>query len=231
MRAFADLLETTSAAGAGDAVRNLTTTSAVKTALKITSSDLDTLIDSLIPKASKAIVEYCRLARSAAGEVPTFARETLRATWHVDADCKSRGTEIWLPWRPPLASISSVVEADTALVANTDFVVMGNGRAVKLRRMSSDTPIEWSTGKIVVTWLAGFASTMSTNIEDDLEDAAIEQIRGLVFGADRDPAIMSENVPDLASVAYTVTGGSVMGASSILPAARDKLAPWRNPTP
>lgn len=230
MRAFADLLETTSAAGAGDAVRNLTTTSAVKTALRITNSDSDSLIDALIPRVTKSIVEHCRLARSAA-EVPTFARETLRATWYVDPDGKCRGHDLWLPWRPPLASITTVVEDGTTLASGTDFLVLGNGRATFLRRMSSDTPKEWSSAKIVVTWQAGFASTMSTTVEDDLEAAAIEQIKSALYGADRDPNIKSESVPDLASKSYAMPGGDIMGAHVLLPAVRDMLAPWRNPTP
>lgn len=229
MRAFADLLEVTSAAGAGDAVRNLTTTSAVKTALKISNSDSDSLIDAIIPRVTRLIEAHCRLARTAGGELPTFARETLRATWHVSE--KARGSELYLPWRPPFASLTSVVEDGETLVVNTDHIIAGDGRTVMLRRMSSDTPTDWSTGKIVVVWVAGFASTMSSNVEDDLEQAAIEQIKAMLFGADRDPNIRSEASPDIGSVSYSVTGGDAMGARILLPSVRDMLATWRNPIP
>lgn len=232
MRAFADLLETTSAAGSGDAVRNLTTTSAVKTALRITDTNSDTLIDALIPRVTKLIVEECRLARSSAGEVPTFARETLRATWYTADKC--RGCDIWLPWRPPLSSITTVVEDGSTLVAGTDFVTLGNGRATFLRRVSSDTPTDWSAAKLVVTWAAGYASTMSSNIDKDLEAAAIEQIKSMLFGADRDPSIRSESSPDLASVSYSQPGGDTLGALTapfLLASVRSMLAPWRNPAP
>ena len=225
MRAFADLLEVTSAAASTDAARNLTTTASVKTALKITDSASDTLIDALIPRASKLIVEDCRLARSAAGEVPTFARETLRATW--DITTKSRGTDLWLPWRPPLSSVTSVVDDTTTLTVSTDYVVRGSGRSTFLRRVSSDVPVNWSCNKIVVTWVAGFASVMSTNIDKDLEAAAIEQVKGMFYAANRDPAIRSESSPDLAAVSYSVPGGDVMGANVLLPSVRSMLAGWR----
>lgn len=229
MSAFADLLETVTPAASTDAARNLTTTASVKTALKIANSDSDTLIADLIPRVSKLIVEDCRLDRSAAGAVPTFARETLRATWYVAN--KGRGCELWLPWRPPFASLTSVVEDGVTLTVNTDHVVVGNGRVTILRRMSSDTPTWWSCNKIVVTWLGGFASVMSSNIERDLEAAAIEQIRGALFGADRDPAIRSESTPDVGMTAYSVPGGDTMGANVLFPAVRSMLAGWRNSAP
>lgn len=229
MRAFADLLETVSAAGAGDSVRNLTTTTAVKTALKITDSNSDTLIDALVPRVSRMVETECRLARSAAGELPTFARETLRATWYITT--KARGSDLYLPWRPPFSSLTSVVEDGDTLAVGTDHVVMGNGRSTFLRRMSDDSPIDWSMAKIVVTWVAGYASTMSSNIEDDLEAAAIEQIRAMLFGASRDPALRSVSMPDVASESYSVPGGDTMGGRALLPNVRDMLAAWRNPTP
>ena len=74
-------------------------------------------------------------------------------------------------------------------------------------------------------------TSLATNIDAAIEAAAIEQIKGMLFAADRDPTIRSENVPDLAAVSYSVPGGDVMGAHVLLPAVRDMLAPWRNPAP
>jgi hypothetical protein len=231
MRAFADLLETTAAATDDATNRSLTTSTKVKEALRITDSNSDTISAALIPRATALIVAWCRLARDASGAKPTFARETLRATWHAET-IAGRGSELYLPWRVPLFSIDSVVEAETTLAVSTDYVVLGSTPGV-LRRISTDTPIEWSTGKIVVTFKAGFAVTTSlaTNIDAAIEAACIEQIKGMLFAADRDPTIRSENVPDLAAVSYSVPGGDVMGANVLLPAVRDMLAPWRNPAP
>jgi hypothetical protein len=230
MRSFADLLETTTAAASTTAARDLTALATVKTALKITDSDSDTIIGALITRASKLIVDYCRLAPDAAGGIPTFARETLVATWQPDIN--GRGTDLFLPWRLPVYSIDLVVEDTTTLTVATDYALM-HSRAGRLRRISSDTPTLWSAAKIVVTFKAGFSTTTSlaTNIDPTIEAAAIEQVKGMLYGANRDPSIRSENVPDVGAVSFSVTGGDVMGASVLLPAVRDMLAPWRNPAP
>lgn len=231
MRAFADLLETTSAAASTTTARDLTTSARVKSALKITASTDDTLIGELITRVSALVTAHCRLARDAAGALPTFSRETLRATWYVEPSSR-RGAELFLPWRVPVFTVDSVVEDGTTLTAGTDFALLGSigGR---LRRLSSDAPTEWSAAKIVVTFKAGFATTTSlaTNIDPAIEAAVIEQIKGALMGAGRDPAIRSENVPDIAAVSYAIPGGDTMGASVILPQVRDMLAPWRNPAP
>jgi len=232
MRAFADLLDTTAAVASGIGPRNLTTTAAVKVALKITDTASDALIDALIPRVTQLIVDHCRLARDAAGTIPAFGRETLRATWYADACGLLRGTDLFLPWRPPVFSLDSIVESDTTLTVSTDYVLI-SARAGQVRRVSSDVPGEWSTGKIVVVFKAGFdtATSLATNIDKGLEAAAIEQIKAMLHAANRDPAIRSVNAPDIGSESYSVTGGDVMGASVLLPQVRDMLATWRNPAP
>lgn len=232
MRKYADLLETVAPADDSAEERNLTTLAKVKTALNITGTDSDALITDLLPKVSKDIENYCRLERSAGGEVPTFALETLRATWFApdwQERFRPRGAEIYLPWRPPIASIDSVTEDGNTLVAGTDYRVLGNGKSARLQRFNGTSPLYWSANEIVVQFKAGFESVMSDNIEAELAAAAIEQLKGLLFSVDRDPAIRSENVPDMAAVTYSVPGGDVMGASALLPAVRDRLASWKNP--
>lgn len=230
MRSFADLLTTTTAAASTTAARDLTATATVKTALKIADSDSDTLIAALITRASGLIVDYCRLAPDAAGGIPTFSRETLVATWQ--AGTSPRGIDLFLPWRLPVFSIDSVVEDGTTLTASTDYVLM-HSRAGRLRRVSSDAPTDWSSAKIVVTFKAGFSAsaTLAANIDASIEAAAIEQVKGMLYGANRDPFIRSENVPDVGAVSFSVIGGDVMGASVLLPSVRDMLKDWRNPAP
>lgn len=231
MRAFADLLETTAAATDDATNRSLTTSTKVKEALRITDTNSDTIIAALIPRATALIVAWCRLARDAAASKPTFARETLRATWHAEAVSR-RGSELYLPWRVPVFSIDSVVEGDTTLTVSTDYLLLGSTPGV-LRRLSTDTPIEWSTSKIVVTFKAGFAVTTSlaTNIDAAIEAACIEQVKGMLYAANRDPMLRSESFDGLGNVAYNTAGGDMLGAEVLLPSVRDMLAPWRNPTP
>lgn len=230
MRAFADLLTTTTPADSTTTARDLTATATVKTALRISDSNSDTLIAALITRASRLIVDYCRLAPDATGGIPTFARETLVATWH--AGSAERGPDLYLPWRLPVYSVDSVVEDGVTLTVSTDYVLTSS-RAGRLQRVSSDAPTVWPASKIVVTFKAGFstATSLATNIDAGIEAAVIEQVKAMLFAADRDPQIRSENAPDIAAVSYSVTGGDVMGASVLLPAVRDMLAPWRNPAP
>jgi len=238
MRAFADLLETTAVAASTTAARNLTTTDNVKTALKISVATHDALIAFLILRVNKMIVDDCKLASDASGSVPTFARETLRATWQVDPtayagnDQTIRGVDLFFPWRLPVYSIDSVVEDGNTRTVSTDYVLM-SARPGRLRRVSSDTPVEWSTGKIVIVFKAGFdiTSSLATTIDPVIEMAAIEQVKAMFYAANRDPALRSENVPDVAAVSWSVPGGDTMGANALLPTVRDMLAPWRKPYP
>lgn len=226
MRAFADLLEAVLTADAGDTARNLTTLAAVKTALKITGNDQDGLIGDLIPRVTQLIVNHCRLA-TAVGANPTFALETLRATWHPEA-AVCRGEVVFLPWRPPVFSIDTVVENGVTLTAGADFLAEGDRR--RLRRMSGGAPFLWSAGQIVATWKAGFSSVLSANVDDALEAAAIEQIKAMLFAAKRDPALLSENLPGLIASTWAVPGGDTIGANVLLPGVRAALAPWRRPS-
>ena len=233
MRAFADLLETTAPAASTPAARNLTSTANVKVALKIADTGSDDLIAALIPRVTQLIVNNCRLARDAAGAAPTFAVETLKATWFLTAGPRqdrllatTRGHDLYLPWRLPVTSIDSVVEDGATLEADADFVHLGAGQ---LMRISGDAPTYWSTGKIVVAYKAGFsvATDLATNVDPALQAAAIEQVKYMLFGAGRDPAIRVENVYDIARVDYSVPGGDVMGADVLLPAVRDMIASYR----
>jgi hypothetical protein len=235
MRAFSDYLETVAAADSTASARNLTSTANVKTVLNITTSTSDALIDLLIPRVSKLIVDHCLLAPDAAGGVPTFARETLRATWHQDGEALARGCDLFLPWRVPIHSIDAVVEDGVTRVAGTDYLLVG-ARPGCLRRISNDVPVEWSTAKIVVTFKAGFdvTTSLATNIDPAIEAAAIEQVKSMFFAASRDPALRSENVPDVAAVTWSSPGGDTLGALTapfLLPSVRDMLAPWRRPRP
>ena len=237
MRAFADLLETTSPAGSTTEARNLTTQANVKTALRIADTNSDGLIDFLIPRVSKLIVDDCKLASDSTGSAPTFARETLTATWQIEpgytdpsSQYACRGVDLFLPWRLPVYSIDSVVEDGITLTVNTHYRLVA-AKPGRLRRLSSDTPVDWSPGKIVVIFEAGFdvAASLAENIDPSIEMAAIEQIKAMLFAANRDPSVRSENVYDVAAVSYSVPGGDVMGANVLLPTVRDMLTQWRKP--
>ena len=212
------LFEVTAAA-ANAAARRLTTATYV--AATMTDPPADAVLETYIDEVSAKAADYCSLARDSIGSVPTFAAETVRATWFIT---DRRDSELLLPWRVPVTSITSVVEDGLTLTANTDYRLMGAGI---LLRLSSDVPIPWSSGKIVVTYVAGWASALSTNAPADLQAAVSEQVKYRALMIDRDPAVRSESVPDVYTASYAIAGGDNVGASGFLKQVESTLDTYR----
>ncbi|HQR87691.1 MAG TPA: hypothetical protein PLH31_00100 [Caulobacter sp.] len=201
------------------AARRLTTAEKVQAALRLGSVD-STLIESIIDAVSGECVRFCNLARPATGGVPTFGQEALRATWLVTA--LYRGSVLILPWRTPVATVDSVVEDGTTLALNTDFRLVCGGM---LERMTDDAPVSWSPGKIVVSWTAGWS--LPTEVPAELEGQVIEQVKMKYLATDRDPALRSENTPDVWSGSYAVAGGDSIGESGLLKSLEAALSPFK----
>ena len=201
------------------AARRLTTAEKVQAALRLGSVD-STLIESIIDAVSGECVRYCNFARPATGGVPTFGQEVLRATWL--ATDLNRGSTLILPWRSPITTIGSVVEGVTTLAQNSDYRLLGAGM---LERIVDDAPASWSTGKIVVTYTAGWA--LPIDVPAELEGQVIEQVKMKYLATDRDPALRSENTPDVWSGSYAVAGGDSIGESGLLKSLEAALSPFK----
>ena len=212
------LFEVVTPAGSATA-RRLTTAAKVQAALRMGAVDT-TLIESIIDAVSGECVRFCNLARAVAGPVPTFGQEVVRATW-LGTDM-SRSSILVLPWRAPVTAVSSVVEDGTSLALNTDFRLVGGGM---LERMADDTLVCWSTGKIVVSWTAGWS--LPAEVPAELEGQVIEQVKMKYLATDRDPALRSENTPDVWSGSYAVAGGDSIGESGLLRSLEVALSPYR----
>ena len=201
------------------AARRLTTAAKVQAALRLGAVDT-TLIESIIDAVSGECVRFCNLARAVAGPVPTFGLEVVRATW-LGAGM-DRGSILVLPWRAPVTAVSSVVEDGTSLALNTDFRLVGGGM---LERMADDAPVCWSPDKIVVSWTAGWS--LPAEVPAELEGQVIEQVKMKYLATDRDPALRSENTPDVWSGSYAVAGGDSIGESGLLRSLEVALSPYR----
>jgi hypothetical protein len=201
------------------AARRLTTAAKVQAALRMGAVDT-TLIESIIDAASGECTRFCNLARGAAGPVPTFGLEVVRATWlATDMD---RSSVLILPWRTPITTVGSVIEDGTTLVMNAGFRLLGSGM---LERMANDTPVCWSPGKIVVSWTAGWP--LPAEVPAELEGQVIEQVKMKYLATDRDPALRSENTPDIWSGSYAVAGGDSIGESGLLKSLEVALSPFK----
>ena len=204
---------------ANAAARRLTTAAKVQAAQRLGAVDT-TLIESIIDAVSGECVRFCNLARGAAGLVPTFGLEVVRATW-LGTDV-GRPSTLILPWRAPITTVGSVIENGATLALNTDFRLVGGGM---LERMASDAPASWSTGKIVVSWTAGWS--LPAEVPAELEGQVIEQVKMKYLATDRDPALRSENTPDVWSGSYAVAGGDSIGESGLLKSLEAALSPFK----
>lgn len=209
---------TTPAADA--AARRLTTAAKVRALVGSPAGD-DPKLETLIDGVSAECAAYCGLARSAnMASPPTFGQEVVKATW-LQA-CEPRGTMLVLPWRVAV-SPGQVVENGSILTLNTDYRLVGGGM---LERISGDAPVRWSSGKIVVPYTAGWV--LPDGVPPELERLVIEQVKMAYLNADQNPAIRSENEPDVYAASYAVPGGDSIGRSGLLVSLESALSPFRS---
>ncbi len=91
--------------------------------------------------------------------------------------------------------------------------------------MADDALVCWSTGKIVVSYTAGWS--LPTDVPAELEGQVIEQVKMKYLATDRDPALRSENTPDVWSGSYAVAGGDSIGESGLLKSLEGALSPFK----
>lgn len=220
----ADLLEVT-APVASAAARRLTTAAAVRAMIGSPDGD-DALLETLIDRATGLAATWCALAKAVDGSRPTFARETLRATWFNG--CVPRAPRLRLPWRLPVTGITSVIEDGVTLAAGTDFRLMSAMPGV-LARLSDGNPTLWSTRAIVVTFVAGL--DLVTAPPPEIEEGAIEHVKAMYAARDRDPNVRSQELPDVWSEAFNVWGGDTNGDCPLVPKFAASLQAFKDPMP
>lgn len=214
-----DLVATVTPAAAG-ATRRLTTKEKVKAILEITVTTYDDVIDAYIDRVSDEAAGYCGLAEDNAGTGPTFGAETLRATWYAYSGC--REGNLLLPWRPVIA-ISSLTEAGTALVANTDYRLLKTGELV---RLCNGFPFWWNPClQVIATFTCGW--TLPAGVPPALEGQVIEQVKTRFLGRKRDPALRAEATQDVGSASYGVIGGDSISEGGMLKSLEGALDDYR----
>lgn len=199
------------------AARRLTTAAKVNAALRQSSATDQSLIESIIDAVSGECATFANLARAPSGAVPTFGQEVVKATWLITSN--DRGTRLRLPWRLPITAIGTVIEDGSNLTVNVDYRLVDGGL---LERMSSDYPICWSYGKIVVPYTAGWV--LPANVPAELEGRVIDQVKMRYLATDRDPSLRSEGTQEVGTATYNVEGGDSIGASGLLKSLEMALA-------
>lgn len=209
------------------AERRLVTAETVRGLIGSPEAD-DAVLEQFIDGASAAAARYCNLARAGAA-VPTFGRESLRATWRTTT-CQ-RGPEIALPWRAPIGDIT-VTEDGVELTAGEDFVHLGAG---VLQRLSDGAATCWSSGTIVVEYVAGWLLAVDASAYDgntdpvpaDIVNALVDQVRMQYRGRTRDPALMSRSTDEVGSESFAVAGGRAIDADGLLGPLKAALADYK----
>lgn len=211
-----DLLETMEPAAAD--ARQLTTVEKVKAALGVTDDNTDDLIGVFISQVADLAAEYCNLAVDSVGSKPTFGAETLKATWFRTN--VQRGHRLLLPWRPSVTAASEVKEDGITLVSGTDYALASG----ILLRLAGDGFRPWCHGKMEVTFTAGW--DLPGDVPPGIEIATIEQIKAAFTGRDRDPALVSQTIPEVLQQVWRVPGAGT-GAGFLLPQVQSAFDPYR----
>jgi uncharacterized phiE125 gp8 family phage protein len=151
-------------------------------ALGITDRAEDEQLVQWIKQASCAVAKHLNRV---------LARETIEETFRL-----STVTESLLLSRYPVSSVVSVTEFDTVLDV-ADYEV--NSTSGVLTRLSADAPVCWSAGKIVVSYVAGYALD---DVPDEIARAVIMLVSQYRYSAERDPQLRSESTEGAGSSSY-----------------------------
>lgn len=173
-------------------------------------------------RVADAIVQACSVATDGAVP-PTLREEALTETFRFNRWFGYRlhaggPHEMLYLARRPITSVTSVVEAGVDLDDTMYEVRPGVGA---LLRLNDDEPTRWAHDKIVISYVAGFAS-----VPEGLKRAAEKLVRLYWSEASRDPSIKQETVPGVMQVTY---GIGAPADPSIPRDIMDDLGPYINP--
>lgn len=187
----------------------LTTLADVKALLNIGGLEQDTLLNTLILRASAACDQYCRRV---------FAKEQVLET------IPGSGTARLMLERTPLVTIDQVdYEGDTIDSGEYDIERHGVGTVLRENKWTLNTlgngigNPDWE-----ITYTAGYVlpnHSGTRNLPYDIEQGAIEVVKAWYYSRCRDGTLRTEEVVD-------VWQGSYSG-QAIPMAAKQLLNPWR----
>lgn len=166
----------------------LLTTAEARTALGITGGARDADIDRLVARVSASIFKACKLATDGI-HAPTLLSEEMTETFRLTCNTQS---PLRLS-RRRVSEVSTVTEAGTELDEDGVEIDRASGLLYKL---SSGEPTCWSSGTIVVEYVAGF-----TSVPNDLKLIAEEWVRNVWRDSYQDasnitdPLLKVEDIP------------------------------------
>lgn len=173
----------------------------VKDELGITGTTDDTQLGRYITAASAAAAQYCNRV---------FVVETVKDVIDLQRDPYpwqlAGGVNALQASRWPIVSLTTVVELDDALVADTDFRAdLARGTLYRLSA-SDGSVVPWPPRPITLTYQAGYDP-----IPVDIQDAVTRMIRSRWFARGRDPMIRQVSVPGVVEKQFWVPTGADAG--------------------
>ena len=201
--------------------RLLTQLSTVKTLMGLSDTTQDAKLNLLIPSASAAAENFCNR---------TFARDALSEKFQLNFD--------GIPWQAqqpksiqlrrfpvvPAAGpiVLTLTENGTVLDPASDFEIDYDvGQITRLD--AAGYPRSWPTGQLTVVYTAGYLlpADGGRNLPQEIEDAVIDITRARFNAINRDPALKSVSVPDVATETYFSGADMVEGISDYAKALLD----------
>jgi hypothetical protein len=163
---------------------NLTTLANFKTDIGLTTTDEDAWITAKLPRVSALIARFCNRV---------FAKQTYSQQFRdVESDALSLS-------QYPIVSVTSITEDGTVL-ASTDYEI--DAAKGLIYRLYNDERVCWSACKITVVYLGGFVLPGDSGTRDlpqDLEEAALTEMKSARLAKTRDPAVKSYDIPGVYS--------------------------------
>ena len=195
---------------------DLTSLAILKDELDITTGQFDDRLQRYLTNASAAAAQYCNRV---------FPVETIKDLFWVQRDRWPRiipgGVQALQLSRWPIVAVSSVTENAIALVEDVDFRTDArNGRLIRIDQ--NGYPKVWPVYPIEVDYSAGFGTVPS-----DVQDAVIRMVRARWNAKDRDPSLMSENIPGVREARWWIATG--VQAGNMTPDMIDLLDNYRVP--
>lgn len=160
--------------------RALLTIEQLRAVAGVTGNAQDAVLEDIGLRVSDQIAEFCRVAGDGVTPV-TLLRETVVETFRLNESVDSL-----LLARRFVSSVSSVVE--DGVTTETDEYEVDPGAGI-LYRLYDDERVYWPAGKIVVTYVAGFATVPSA-----LVTAAMRLVQLSLSQTSRDPLARSERI-------------------------------------
>lgn len=173
-----------------------------------TDESPDTELTALGLEAAEWVATLCGVS-GINGSTPTLKAEDVEETYRI----VDTGPKALITARRFIADVA-VTENGSALVEDIDFIVEGDAGIV--RRLSADVITKWPTGKIVVTYTAGFAV-----VPELIKAVAADYVKMRRTQRGVDPLERSVSVEGLDSVSYRDGADGIAGFDE---AARARLS-------